>query len=155
MIFSDSNIISRMKAGAPLTNNDISRNHSLFIRQKYLTKNRYQLANNESIQPLWWMSLPKLIYLTSPPNFFTPRFLGFESRPFFVDPAVFLLAQCLNIKLKPPPDTSTFRNFTCYLTQHLSMLEFIISTRKLKNFTTSGSVDREICNKLFEIQSST
>ena len=44
---------------------------------------------------------------TSPPNFFTPRFLGFESRPFFVEPAVFLEAQRLNTILKPSPDTST------------------------------------------------
>jgi hypothetical protein len=43
---------------------------------------------------------------TSPPNFFTPRFLGFESRPFFVDPAVLLVAQRRNTKLNPSPETS-------------------------------------------------
>jgi len=43
---------------------------------------------------------------TSPPNFFTPRFLGFESRPFFVEPADFLVAQRLNTILKPSPETS-------------------------------------------------
>lgn len=44
--------------------------------------------------------------LTSPSNIFTPRFFGFESRPFFVDPAVFLVAQRLSIKLSPPADPS-------------------------------------------------
>jgi len=49
--------------------------------------------------------------LTSPPNFFTPRFLGFESRPFFVDPAVFLVAQRRKTKLNPSPETSKIMNF--------------------------------------------
>jgi len=31
--------------------------------------------------------------------------LGLESRPFFVDPAVFLVAQRLNTKLIPPEDS--------------------------------------------------
>ena len=42
---------------------------------------------------------------TSPPNFLTPKYLGLESRPFFVDPAVFLVAQRLNTKLIPPEDS--------------------------------------------------
>ena len=42
---------------------------------------------------------------TSPPNFLTPKYLGLESRPFFVDPAVFLVAQRLNTKLITPEDS--------------------------------------------------
>jgi len=41
----------------------------------------------------------------SPPNFLTPKYLGLESRPFFVDPAVFLVAQRLNTKLITPEDS--------------------------------------------------
>jgi len=64
---------------------------------------------------------------TSPPNFFTPRFLGFESRPFFVEPAVFLEAQRLNVKLKPSPETS--KNKIVGSTNHQSsklLLKYII-----------------------------
>lgn len=54
---------------------------------------------------------------TSPPNFLTPRFLGSESRPFFVDPAVFFVAQRLNVKLNPSPDISKTSKLIYYVNQ--------------------------------------
>ena len=101
VILSHSNIISRMKAGSSLANNDIP--------------GYYFLHDNENVSELGKTILCigsgakchlRSHPLTSPPNFFTPRFFGLESRPFFVDPAVFLVAHRLNVKLSPPPVTS-------------------------------------------------
>lgn len=50
----------------------------------------------------------------SPPNFFTPRYLGLESRPFRVDPAVFLVAQRLKSMFNPP-DASAAVGYTLAL----------------------------------------
>jgi hypothetical protein len=48
-----------------------------------------------------------------PPYFLTPGFLGFESRPFCVEPPAFFVAHLLNIQLAPPtpslPTTSVLQ----------------------------------------------
>lgn len=92
--------------------------------------------------------------LTSPPNFFTPRYFGLESRPFFVDPAVFFVAQRLNVKLNPPPVISKFKG-----NRYINKASFIEITKAQfstnGNFTTSRAVYRSICNQLIDIQSST
>lgn len=83
------------------TNDNVTRNNSLYReeREKFTTR---QFQSTE-ISVLVFNNVIQFfcLALTSPPNFFTPRFLGFESRPFLVDPAVFLVAQRLNNKLNP------------------------------------------------------
>jgi hypothetical protein len=51
---------------------------------------------------------------TSPPNFFTPKYFGLESRPFFVDPAVFFVAQRLNIMFSPPDNSGSMYSLGRY-----------------------------------------
>lgn len=101
-------IISRMKACSSLTNNNVSRYHPLHNTIKnHIPKQKPPRLTIKSLKK--YPNLRKDHALTSPPNFFTPRFLGLESRPFLVDPAVFLVAQRLNIKLNPPADPSKRR----------------------------------------------
>lgn len=60
------------------------------------------------------------LLVTSPPNFFTPKYLGFESRPFFVDPAVFFVAHLLNKRLNPPDDSEKMI-YICYYSFNLAV----------------------------------